>query len=284
MYGAYLTNRDSSGNFLEREDEGCYNYMVPEGKEAADIIKGFVNDRLIGLMEDVIIEEAIFAGTLRDSISSEDMTRPLEELVDIDHLCEDMDFARNVVSLYLPEGFLPEKANYEFFSLYRLLRAKGDYKPSLPMEYILFYLIMEEIGEVNPTNELFGEGAYDELKDFHDDNDMEESSAEECSTVKRIPEPDRTVVLKAIQENCETEDDPEDLMKWYEDLREYVELCFEDTDFLLLDDIEEDVLYRSELAEVIGISRRPDVLMTEMNYGEGVPVHMSFRIAPWDLE
>lgn len=264
-------------------------YMLPSDSKAAEIVQKFINDRLIGLMEGIILDEVSFDMAAQGVLSEEIWNRPLEEIVDLNELAEDMDFAENVSSLYLPQDFPIDKANYEFFSLYRLLKARGEYKPPLPMEYILYNIIYGEIEEVDATieygkeialeetDEEIGEEAGREILD--NDNDLNE----EITTVKRIPEPDRSRVLQSVRENCEPEDDPEELMLWYEDLREYEEVCFEDTDCLLLDEIEEDALYQSDMAKLMGINDRPDRKIVNMDL-DGKPVRMDVRIAPWEEE
>lgn len=78
--------------------------------------------------------------------------------IDVDALMDDMDFAENVALLYLPDGYPVAKANYEFFGLYKLLKAKEEYKPPLPMEYILYHIICGEVAQIDDVSEMTEEG------------------------------------------------------------------------------------------------------------------------------
>ena len=49
----------------------------------------------------------------------------------------------------------------------------------------------------------------------------------------------------------------------YEDLREYIETCFWDQDFLLLNDMSEEKLLRSELNKYLGIAEPKDANIIE---------------------
>ena len=228
--------------------------------EADEIVSRFVNDRLIGLMEDAILDIRTFMEDHDGSLDEGLEAKPSGGLADIAELMTDKEFAENVAMAYLPEGYPPQKASQQFFGLYRLLKAKKDYVPELAMEYILFQLIFNEVDDIDTINEYAREGAFDGLEDgpFLDGADDRE-----FSTVLRIPEPDRTVVENAARKSVEGQcgpDELEDLVEYilnqYEDLREYDESCFWDTDFLFLDDMTEEELLGSELNEYLGIGVR----------------------------
>ncbi len=264
-------------------------YLPPLNEEAYQIVSKYINNRLIGLMVDVI-DELAFPVNFGEGFSEEDWSKPAEEIYDFTALAENPEFAGEIADMLLPENFPVEKASYEFFSLYRLLKAKKEYKPALPMEYILYHLIQRGIGEVEFINELEEEGAFDDLDEVYDEDDEEMKSLftkedldEEVTTIERIPEPDRSIVLKSLKETCEPDEDPEELLVWLEDLREYEAICFEDTDCLFLDQMEEDELYQSDMAKLMGIEDRPDKHTVDMSMN-GQPIKLDMRLAPWDME
>ena len=68
---------------------------LPAG-EAAEIVKKFMNNRLISLMEEIIEEEVVFNMAMSGDIDDDLGNKPLDEVVDIDALMQNMDFAENV--------------------------------------------------------------------------------------------------------------------------------------------------------------------------------------------
>ncbi len=113
---------------------------------------------------------------------------------------------------------------------------------------------------------------------------------EEYDTVLQIPEPGRTVVLKALEEEaedisaeCGTKCTAEDLIARYEDLRKYEDTCFWDRDFQLLGNFDEDSLIHSEIGEYLGLGERQDEKIVDFEMGKN-RVRLKTNIAPWDLE
>ena len=112
------------------------------------------------------------------------------------------------------------------------------------------------------------------------------------STIMPIPEPERSIALKAME--AEAEDSQidgidkitaEDLMKRYEDLREYEETCFWDIDFDMLNYLDEEALRSSETAKFMGIGERQDRKIIQFpGKGDGKDLNVELNIAPWDME
>ena len=234
----------------------------PTDAEAADIVKKFVNDRLIALMEDIILDEVSWDMAMNGELSEADYNKSFEEMVDLPALMTNSEFAENVSLAYLPEDFPIEKANREFFGLYGLLKAKKEYVPDLAMEYILYHVIYGEVGQVEMINEDTEDGLFDELME---DPFFEGIEDEEYTTVMQIPEPERTKVWNAVLEQAKDEccdESPEKmaefLMNMYEDLKEYENLCFQDTDCLMLDEMSEDEIVGSALNAFMGIADRKE--------------------------
>ena len=281
---------------------------LPADPRAAEIVKNFVNDRLIDLMESIILEEVLTTRIMEGD--DFDLESSFEDLVDIDNLMTDMDFAENVSLEYLPENYPLEKANYEFFGLYKLLRARDEYVPELPMEYILYHIIEDTIWQIDQINEDMEEGDFDiffsgedmdEEDGFHEDDGIiplsrylhEKESKHGNSldggvitTVLRIPEPERSIVLEALDEETEGEDiTGEDLICEYEDLREYLEICFWDTDFAFLDMVDEGSLIHSDAGELMGLSERRDTKIIEFPIDKsGKRVKAEIKMPPWSFE
>ena len=255
---------------------------IPQDEQAAAIVKEFINNRLIRMMEDIILDEVAFSMAFSGGIPEDLGKKPMDEVIDIDELMQDMEFAKNVSLSYLPDNYPIEKANREFLGLYKLLKAKNEYVPELPMEYVLYSVIQNAIWQVDMINQDTEDGLFDELMD---DPFFEGIGDEEYTTIERIPEPERSIVIKGLE--CEAEEDfgPEDLILYYEDLREYKETCFWDVDFALLDDIDEDSLIHSDLAKILGIGERQDVRQVEFSVAGGnTKVKMEINDAPWDSE
>lgn len=260
--------------------------------EAYEIVRKFVNDRLIGLMEDIILDEVSWNMAERGELDESSYNKSFNEMVDLAELLTDRDFAENVSSAYLPEWFPIERANQEFFSLYKLLKAKKEYIPELVMEYALYHVIYSNVGDVDMINEDTEEGLFDEMMG---DPFFEGIEDEEYTTVMQIPEPDREKVLKAIRKQCEDECSPEEVdeaveytISLYEDLRHYDEICFWDMDYALLDEMDEEELQSSSLNQYMGISdtKEPNIIQFPMKGKDGRDVNVSVKldIHPWDME
>lgn len=153
------------------------------------------------------------------------------------------------------------------------------------MEYILYHVIYNEVWQVDQINEDMEDGLFDDLMD---DPFFEGIEDEEVTTVERIPEPDRAIVLKALAVEAEMEEEEgitaEDLIESYEDLREYENICFWDMDFVLLDEITEDELVHSDAAKFLGIDERQDVKTVEFSTDGKNKVKMEMNIPPWENE
>ena len=259
--------------------------FIPGNAEAQNIIKAFINNRLVSLMEQIILDEAVWDLAMDGEDIPKDAA--FNDLVDIDKLSNDMDFAENVSSTYLPDNYPLEKANREFFGLYKLLKAKKEYVPELPMEYVMYRVIMNEVWQIDMINQDTEDGLFDELMD---DPFFEGIEDEEYTTIERIPEPERSVALDGLKEyafdmSLETgeETTAEGVLAQYEDLRNYDEICFWDTDFALLDRVDEDTLINSEVGKALGLAGRKDIKKMEMDIG-GSKVNMEMNIAPWERE
>ena len=111
---------------------------IPGNEEAQKIIKAHINNRLIALMEGIILDEVDWNLAMHGELENIPEDASFEDLADVDALMNDMDFAENVSMSYLPDNYPIEKANREFFGLYKLLKAKNEYVPELPMEYVLY--------------------------------------------------------------------------------------------------------------------------------------------------
>lgn len=261
--------------------------FIPGNEDAKRIIKTFINNRLIKLMEGIILNEVDWNLAMDGDLSDIPKDASFEELVDIDKLMDDLDFAANVSMSYLPDRYPVKKANHEFFGLYKLLKAKGEYVPELPMEYILYRIIMNEIWQVDTINQDTEDGLFDDLMDDPFFDGIED---EEYTTIERIPEPERSAALDGLKEYALYESGErgeevteEEMLSVYEDLRNYDEICLWDTDFNLLDRVDEETLINSEVGKALGITERKDMKKMEMEIG-GNKVNVKINIAPWDLE
>ena len=241
---------------------------LPVDAETHPIITKFINARLISIMEREIEFHAIAMG----------------KEFDIDELEQDLEFAKGCALLFLPENYSITKANYTFFGLYRLLRARREYEPELAMRYVLYEMICQEI---------------DLLKDEGKD------------TVERMPEPGRKIVLHhldyevdsmmaMIEEELEIDGrtfdgkedyTPEDAIRPYEDLNEYKQICFKDWDFLMLDQMDGSSLRNSPLSSYIGIQEKLDGKEMEFSIGTEVGIDQNMKnvrfeinMPPWERE
>ena len=235
------------------------------GDEKADaIVSRFINDRLIRIMEDIILDEVVWKMAERGELDPEAASKSFDELVDISKLIPNMDFAEMVSTDYLPENYPIEQANEAFLGAYKLLKAEEEYVPNKLMEFVLFGIINKEVGEVDLINSdmlsgMFGgiDVEFDGFENFGDDiedNLIDEDDVEEITTIERLPEADRIIVKNAVlelhkggHEGEELESFAENSVEKYEDLRAYFDICFIDTDCLQLGEYTEDELKSLEL-------------------------------------
>ncbi|MBQ8940679.1 MAG: hypothetical protein IJ062_02505 [Firmicutes bacterium] len=261
--------------------------MLPpyfKDEEANKIVTRFVNKRLLDLMQEIILDEVSWNLAMAGQLNNDAASQNFDELVDIESLIYDMDFAENISMTYLPDNYPIERANYNFFGLYKLLKAKKEYVPELAMEYILYHIIYSAVGEI----ELIGSEEWEEI--FYDDQVFWDEEDEDYSTVINIPEPDRTAVLNAIRnENPNfSEEEIEETINLFEDLREYGNVCFWDTDFTLLDKYTEEEIKNSELNERMGIidMERSNIIKIPFGdrNGKSASIKTEFLINQWDLE
>lgn len=247
---------------------------VPDG-EAGEIIKRFISDRLAGIMAnrmaDCLADSLIIKSATdddvelipRDELVASLNSRKLEELKDDPFFAEE-------TARYAPRNYPSDKACADFISLYKLLMVEKEYVSELPMEYILFRIIGSEIDSIDMAAESFDE----------DINDPEDKP----TTILHIPEPGRSVVLKALEEDADEEFTAENQIRYYEDLCEYPETCFWDFDFEMLNFAPEGMLNESTLGKYMGLSRRGDRAQVEVKV-DGVSIAKGeFEIHPWELE
>ena len=236
-------------------------------------------------MQEIILDEVSWDLILAGQLNGEEAAaKSFDELVDIESLIYDMDFAQNISMTYLPDNYPIEKANYNFFGLYKLLKAKKEYVPALAMEYILYHIIYGAVGEID----MIAEEDWDEI--FDDDPENFSEDEEEYSTVMNIPGSDRTVVLNAVRnENPDfSEEEIEETINLFEDLREYGSTCFWDADYSLLDKFTEEELRNSDLDKRMGIMDKENSNIIKIPFkdrnGKRVNLKTEFLINPWDLE
>ena len=107
--------------------------------------------------------------------------------------------------------------------------------------------------------------------------------------VRQIPEPGRAQMLEELTVEAkdrepETESVPEIAEGWlasYEDLGEYEMLCFEDTDCLFLDDMDETEMEDSGFAEGLGMNVKGDEATVRV---EGNGETYEFTVPAWEME
>lgn len=252
-------------------------YFTPGGKVCNKLGRKFVNDRLIDLMEDLMAEYAQMGDDsyMAHIKSSKEWEAPLETVIDLNRMRNDIRFAKNwlIEMEYVPDSFAPDRALHDFWSLYDLLKAEKEYKPDLSMEYILYYIIEYE---------------KDLCKDMPDLHERR----------KHIAEPIRSIMMEELKEEAADiqEQDPEtyeesipeiaeDLMACYEDLDQYIETCFEDTDCLFLNEMNEKELEESGLVEAMGINIKGDETQVKIEidgqqFEYSVPAWEAERIKP----
>lgn len=245
-------------------------YVDSGGKACYEIGRKFVNDRLIKLMEDVMTDYAEMDASYIEKITcSEDWEKPIEEILDLDRLRGDEDFAEEALSDLLPEGTDADTALATFWSLYDLLKAEKEYKPTLVMEHVLYYVIQMRL---------------DFCKDMPDIYDR----------VERIPEPGRSQMMAELREEAkelkagdpktweeDVEEIAEELMRGYEDLKEYEMTCFEDTDCLFLDDMDEEEIVESGIAGALGVDFMGDGREMRIEH-DGL--EFGIDVSPWKME
>ena len=250
------------------------------GDEVNDILTRFINERLIDLMD-----ETVFLMWTQEKYEDEDgydeagRYRHIDEFFKLDDLMNDLEFAKEVSRCYLPKNYPIEKANEAFLELYKLLRAKGEYIPELPMEYVLLGMIYEQIEWIETEIEI----------------DKKRGIEPNSSTSEKIPEPERTKVLNAMKDpyercfNPEIEEyDPDYFIDQYEDMKNYPDICFWDHDCLMLDDMSLEELKGSvidQLFDMTGFkdSRHYQEIQIGPN-GEEKIVDVSLDDYPWNLE
>jgi len=197
-------------------------YHLPGGTKCWVFGRRFINDRLIKLTEDVMSEFIQLDGSYTEHFkkmtkeqAQKEWEKPLPEIIDMDRLRLDSNFAEYCMEMVLPPTHPRSKALYTFFGLYDLLKAEKEYKPELAMEYVLFSIIENEL---------------EWCKELPEDH----------RRVQRIPEPERSQMLAECEEEVKKHfSDPdlglsfdaEDFLAEIEDLNEYMENCFEDLDY-----------------------------------------------------
>jgi len=248
------------------------------GEEADGILTRFVNQRLIDLMDDTVYTYWFSQIGDQPEIDEYGNRRHIESYCTIESLMENSDFAKEVSMCFLPDKYPVEKANEAFLELYKLIRARGEYIPELPMEYVLYHIICEEIDYIN-----------DLIKDGQPDSDVV------FSTVHKIPEPDRSIVLNAMKEPYESDYDheegeynPDFYIDEYEDMKNYLDTCFWDHDCLMLDEMPLDELKDSPIDQWFDMtgfkdSRHYQDVKTGAD-GEEMVVDVSLDDYPWNLE
>jgi len=193
---------------------------LPDGlindKKSNDIVEKYINKRIYSIVKDVIFEYA-FNG--------------------IDDIRMDDKGFIEFVSVYFPPHYPKCKMGETFFGLYALLEAEDKFVPELVMEYIIASLIESFIAVADGLG---------------------------LSTVERI-ETDREYVLSKLME--ESEDGQAELgegmagasamakarLNAIENIREYEDIYFWDTDYELLNTYTEEALRTSVLNTELGI-------------------------------
>ena len=237
-------------------------HMMPQDPEAYEIVTSFVNERLISLMEEIMLDEVAWDMAARGELDDDAMDKDFEDLVDIQALMNDRDFAENALIEYLPDNFPIERANQVFFGLYKLLNADEEYVPEPPMAHLLYRIIYAEVAEAEMLRQDTEDGLFDDLFDDPMFDGMED---DDISTVIPIPEPERSIVEEALYnefqgnyEGEELDDLVEFLLNTYEDLNEYDIVCFEDTELEFLDARNRAEMSKSLMNERIRNAQNPN--------------------------
>lgn len=188
--------------------------MFSEDEKADRICMEFVNNNLIAMLKDI-----------RENFEEEFL--PEEQTEDN-------------FDAYL-SGFFPEKFDGDRVDLYEgligILEDQGMHTPNLLMEYLLAHAIDAKIMRM----QLEGNG----------------------STKILLPKKERAYVRKVFRQEClaYVEDDPTTsyddyfnmCMDQVEDVEQYLESCFWDFDFQLLDEMSIEELEHSPLNDMLGI-------------------------------
>lgn len=140
------------------------------------------------------------------------------------------------ISLYFPSSYDKSKMANTFTGLYALLEAEDEFVPELVMEYLMANLIMGKLEE-------------------YEDLGLEELIVE--------PMDEHAYILGKLHEIYDGNEDEfgvsaEEIMNQIENLQEYLEFCFWDSDYALLDEYTEEELRRSPLNEALGIGLKED--------------------------
>ena len=272
-----------------------YSELETEDDEATVILKKFVNDRLIRLMKEVIVEELSQIIELESGYINFPSLDRFEETVNMDELMANTEFAERINIKYLPYWFPVEETNKVFIGLFNLLKAKNEYVPEIVMEYILYEIIYRRVDEIKALSDYILEGL--------ENGKIEETTFlcimhDQMNTVELIQEPERTMVIKKFADRLKHEEDyndeesfrleAEDSLKDYEDLKEYVDVCFWDTDFKFLNEMTDKDLAESEANAYMGMIdtevTTPDDMAEDGKNGlspNGKPI---YSVYPWDLE
>ena len=136
---------------------------------------------------------------------------------------------------YFPEGYPEDKMSDIFFGLYALLNSEEEYVSKLPMEYLMAGVLEGDI-----------------------------VACEELGTDTRaLVEEDREYLVECIRQEVIKSGDAEEFggvnaavdfyMRNVECIEEYMEVCFWDADYSLLDSYTEEELVNSGANEYLGI-------------------------------
>ncbi len=174
----------------------------------------------------------------------------------------DLSFAKKV-SVFLPEWYPLEMVNAEFIGLYKLLKVKQRYIPTLPMEYLM-----------------------DRLIEYHLDLiQLMDSGENEEAYIAHLPEPYRRELEEFYREEAdgETDEEREDYVQYmlslFEDIRNYNETCFWDWDFKLLDDITMDQIKNSEVNRECGI-----IPEEEPSFTIDKNIKITIKVSEWEID
>jgi len=211
---------------MEQFEEDSDMLRLPAGlmydKKANEMVERYAQQRILGIVKDVMMD---YASDDIDTIRRDD-----KEFI-------------AYVSMYFPPHYPRSKIGDTFLGFYALLEAEDTFVPELVMEYVMASLF-----------ETF----------------IEEADALNLSTVERINAEDREYILSKLIEECEEMSDDsdgisagarkvaEERLNAIEDLREYEDLYFWDTDYALLNDFTEEALRASEMNKELAIGLRPN--------------------------
>ena len=232
----------------------------------------FVNDRLLDLLESLMKEYVkVFDPSYALRIETEeDWEKHVEEIIDLKRLNKDEAFVTHYLE---PLGLKPdcvstEQVLYSFFSLYRLLKAKNVYEPTPVMEYILLSAInykIESETKACRTMSLVMQFPREERKKILREMEMEVYKLEKMS-------PD--LYAGSISEITE------EFMTYYEDMRKYPMICFENTNCLNLDLFPE----RKGIPQPQTGEKKEFTGEGDMAESEDEGKHKPYRVNPWDME